>query len=42
MPGIALQNVAEQQFAAKPHLDALPLSFIHRPAIFQAGIALSC
>jgi hypothetical protein len=42
VPGIALQNVAEQQFATKPHLAALPLSFILRPAIFQAGIALSC
>lgn len=35
MPGIALQNVVEQQFAPKPHLDALPLSFILRPAIFH-------
>jgi hypothetical protein len=34
--------VAARQLAAEPHLDALPLSFIHRPAIFQAGIALFC
>jgi predicted nucleic acid-binding protein len=35
-------DVAASLAALKPHLDALPLSFIHRPAIFQAGIALSC